>query len=437
MKTPRPAALPFLLLGLFPVVRADAPARVGVPAVHVPFIEGRPFAEVLKKAKAEKKPIILDVVAAWCGPCKVMDRTTFADAGVVEWAKQTLPVRVDAEKGEGRKLQAKYAVSAFPTVLFLDMNGTELDRMTGAHGPEEFRRGGESILKGESPLLAGLARVKKTWSPSEASGLAAVLAQRQDVVRLRPLVLRLVEEDPELTRPDILQDFMLLAILEDYQNQKISPEVTDLLATFLPRMGNEPRRGLLAVLLVRELGRRGEIAGARAAATQTVKALGESNQFMSELYAALGTAEKQTGHVDAAVAAFRKATSLAEKGAAPPSLRAERQLELADALAAAGKTKEAKTALASALEQQEPDVKGAARASRIALALKSPADALTHARRAVELSRGEDAAAQAALAGALAASGDSAGASAAWRRALEIEPDNAEYRRAAGKKPAT
>ncbi|MGA7992983.1 MAG: hypothetical protein WCC53_16255, partial [Thermoanaerobaculia bacterium] len=69
-----------------------------------------------------------------------------------------------------------------------------------------------------------------------------------------------------------------------------------------------------------------------------------------------------------------------------------------------------------------------ARASRAALALKEPAEALKHARRAVELSLGEDAAAQAALANALRVLGDQAGAAAAFRRAFELEPQNAEYR---------
>ena len=53
------------------------------------------------------------------------------------------------------------------------------------------------------------------------------------------------------------------------------------------------------------------------------------------------------------------------------------------------------------------------------------------ARRAVALSNGEDAAAQAALAAALRATGDRTGAAAALKRASEIDPRNAEYRTAA------
>ena len=50
----------------------------------------------------------------------------------------------------------------------------------------------------------------------------------------------------------------------------------------------------------------------------------------------------------------------------------------------------------------------------------------------MDLTQGEDAAAQAALAQALRARGDAAGATAAWKRAAELEPQNAEYRAGAG-----
>jgi tetratricopeptide (TPR) repeat protein/thioredoxin-related protein len=413
-------------------VSAQEKAANKAPAAHVPFIEGRPFAEILKKAKATKKPLMIDVYATWCGPCKLMDRTTFADPGVISWVKATvIPVRFDAEKGEGRRVAIRYGAFSFPTVLFLDPDGNEIDRLLGLFGPDEFREAGPNVLSRQSPLLARLDSLKKTWNVSDALYVANVLTQRHDVARLRPIVLRLVTDEPDLSRPEILQMFVLLVVLEDFQ-EKVSPETADLLTTFLPRLGIDSRRGMLAAALIRERARSGDVAGARATATTTLGALGDSTPYGPEILAALGAAEKKAGRFDAAVMALRRAIALADK-AGNGTANADRQIELADALTGAGRTTEAKAALAKGVEMAAEDAKVQAKASAIALKLKEPAEAVARARRAVELTQGEDAGAQAALASALTASGDAAGAQAAWRRAAEFEPDNATYRRQAGK----
>ena len=51
MVRPLVSALALSLLVSAPAVRAAEPSA----AVHVPFMEGKPFAEVLKRAKAEKR----------------------------------------------------------------------------------------------------------------------------------------------------------------------------------------------------------------------------------------------------------------------------------------------------------------------------------------------------------------------------------------------
>jgi len=409
-----------------------APAKAGASAaVHIPFLEGKPFAEVLKRAKAEGKPVMLDVVAVWCGPCKIMDKTTFSDPAVVDWSKRTvIPARVDAEKGEGRRIAARYQAYSFPTVLFLDPNGNEIDRLVGGYQASEFRRLGEAVLAGKTPLLEGLAKLKASWNADEAIPFANALAARRDLPRLRPVALRLVSEEGDLSRPEVLQLFLQLVAIETQHND-LSSETTDLIATFLPRLGTDPRRGFLAAALVTGLGKRGDVASARAVTKETLKALGESTATSADVLAALGGAERQAGNGPEALSAFQRAASLAEKTGAPGGTRVERQFDLAEALASSGRTGEAKKAYLGAVAIGPLDTDLSARAARVALAVKDAAEAVKHARRAVELSNGEDAPAQAALAAALRATGDRAGAAAALKRASEIDPKNAEYRTAA------
>jgi len=411
-------------------------AQEKAPSLAIPFLTGRPFAEALRKARAEKKGILLDVYAVWCGPCKLMDRTTFSDVGVAAWVKANLvPVKVDAEKGEGRRLAQRYMVTSFPTVLFLDASGNEIDRLIAVYPPDAFVTTGKSILAGKTPLLEGLAGLKKNWTPREAASIAQELARRNDVERLRPIVVRLVSEDTDLGSPEAtLHLLTLLASLEDMSG-RLAPETADLVATCLPRAGVDVRRAPLAIALAHEQIRRGEPAAARVTVKGTLEALGEKGPYTVELYAALGAAERKAGRLDAAVEAFRKAVALAEAAGAAPAARGERQMDLAEALAASGKNKEARAALEAGLERWGSDPQAFVRASRTALALKAGPEAVAHARRAVALSSGEDAASQAALAAALASTGDTAGAAGAWKRAVELEPENADYRRGAAASP--
>ncbi|MFI5119704.1 MAG: thioredoxin family protein [Thermoanaerobaculia bacterium] len=415
-----------------PSQQPPAPAQAGAPAgVHIPFVEGKPFAAVLKRARAEGKPVMLDVVASWCGPCKIMDRTTFSDPAVVDWAKKAvIPARVDAEKGEGRRIAARYQAFSYPTVLFIDADGDEIDRLVGGYAPSDFRRGGDSILTGKTPLLEGLAKLKASWNADQALLIANALSARRDLPRLRPIALRVVSEEGDLSRPEVLQLFLQLVAVETLQNDQ-SSETADLIATFLPRLGADARRGFFAAALVTGLGKRGDVASARAVTQETLQALGESTAYSADVVAALGAAERQAGNGPEALAAFQRAASLAEKNGAPAGTRVERQLDLAEALASAGNTGEAKKTYLGAIAIGALDAQLSTRAASVALAVKNPAEAVQQARRAVELSNGEDAAAQAALAAALRATGDRAGATAALRRASEIDPKNAEYRTAA------
>ena len=429
----RPA--PFLLAAALAATSA-APrplqaAEAAQPAVvHVPFVEGKPFAEVLKRAKTEGKPVMLDVVAAWCGPCKIMDKTTFADGSVVAWSKKSVvPARVDAEKGEGRKISARYQAFSFPTVLFIDGDGNEIDRLVGGYQAGDFLRGGEAVLGGKTPILEGLAKLKSKWDHEEALRLGSALALRRDLARLRPIALRLVSEEGELSRPEVFQIFAQLVAIETL-DEDFSTETGDLIATFLPRLGTDPRRGFFAAAYITSLGRHGDVATARPVAAQTLAAVGEGGPYNADVLAALGGAEKRAGHAAEAAAAYEKAAAAAQKNGAAPGVRAERQFDLAEAYAAAGRGADAKKAWTAALELAGGALDAAlsTRASRTALALKETAQALKHAKRAVELTLGEDAAAQAALAQALRATGDTPGSAAAWKKAAALEPQNAEYR---------
>jgi tetratricopeptide (TPR) repeat protein len=157
--------------------------------------------------------------------------------------------------------------------------------------------------------------------------------------------------------------------------------------------------------------------------------MAEGAPFEADLYGALAEAERAAKKPEAAVAAARKAVAAAEKAPGNAWARASHQLALAEALAFAGQAAEARKAVEAALERPVADPALLANASALLLRLKDVPGAVARARSAVDVSEGGNATAQAALGEALAASGDTKGAAAAFARAAELEPENAAVRK--------
>lgn len=104
--------------------------------------------DVLKMAKKENKLIFLDIYASWCGPCKRLKANTFSDAEVGKLYNQKfINVALDGEKGEGVMIAQKYQVESYPTLFFLNGNGTIVKRTSGYHNPEEFIELGKIVAK--------------------------------------------------------------------------------------------------------------------------------------------------------------------------------------------------------------------------------------------------------------------------------------------------
>lgn len=107
-------------------------------AVESPFVEGK-FEDILKRAKTEKKLVFVDVYTTWCGPCKLLDKTTWKDEKVKEvLSSKIISIKINAEKGEGIPFAKKYRVAGYPALLVIDGNGELRDRHMGYITPRNF-----------------------------------------------------------------------------------------------------------------------------------------------------------------------------------------------------------------------------------------------------------------------------------------------------------
>ena len=74
------------------------------------------------RARDERKPVLLSLVTAWSRACGEMDRTSYADPGVVSLvAGRFVPVRVDADRRPD--ISSRYTLGGWPTTAFLDADG--------------------------------------------------------------------------------------------------------------------------------------------------------------------------------------------------------------------------------------------------------------------------------------------------------------------------
>lgn len=107
-------------------------------AADAPFVEGS-LQDVFKRAADEEKLVFIDVYTDWCGPCKLLDKTTWKDEKVKEvLAGKVLSLKVNAEMGEGIQFAKKYRITGYPTLLVLNAEGKVLDRHIGYARPRQF-----------------------------------------------------------------------------------------------------------------------------------------------------------------------------------------------------------------------------------------------------------------------------------------------------------
>ncbi|MEM9718652.1 MAG: thioredoxin family protein [Bacteroidota bacterium] len=109
----------------------------------IQFFSGT-WEEVLAAAKSEKKLIFVDAYTTWCGPCKMMDRNTYTDAGVgLYFNENFINYKFDMEKGEGLQFARTFEVFAYPTLIFINHEKTEIHREMGYKSPMEMMRAGQ------------------------------------------------------------------------------------------------------------------------------------------------------------------------------------------------------------------------------------------------------------------------------------------------------
>lgn len=219
-----------------------------------PWVQGS-FDDALAKAKADdSKLVMVEFSTDWCSWCKRLDAQTWPDPNVTAVANEHLiPIEIDAEKGDGIELAKKYRIGGYPTMVFLNAEGEEVDRIPGYLPADDMVGELTRIVNGIDTYPALKARlenspndpdiiIKFAHKVENMSGLAGAVSYWEKVATLEgasadqqaqaryKIAQHTVAQSAD---PSALQDY-----INDYPHSPYVPEAYNNLSRYHRRAGD-------------------------------------------------------------------------------------------------------------------------------------------------------------------------------------------------------
>jgi thioredoxin-related protein len=130
-------------------------------------------------AKERDSLLMLEFYTDWCSWCRRLEKDTFSNRDVRRQLRKVVAVRVNAEE-DGRELARRYDVDSYPTIVFTDHEGDEIERIIGYLPPEQFLAQAVRIQSGDT-FVECLQRLSEDPADEDAIVRAVVgLLERSD-----------------------------------------------------------------------------------------------------------------------------------------------------------------------------------------------------------------------------------------------------------------
>jgi thiol-disulfide isomerase/thioredoxin len=105
------------------------------PGIH--WFDGE-VAAAFNAAKQAGKPVLLYWGAIWCPPCQQLKATVFSRPEFIAKSQLFVPVYLDGDDPGAQRWGEKFAVTGYPTMLVLDANQREIERIAGGMDLGEY-----------------------------------------------------------------------------------------------------------------------------------------------------------------------------------------------------------------------------------------------------------------------------------------------------------
>lgn len=122
------------------------------------------------------------------------------DAQLGEFINQNfVSIKLNGKKGEGPELKKKLEVQGYPTIVFLDTEGNEIDRVFGWDGDtDNFKTTLENFLAGKGTLKSMLAAIEQKPDDLELNfQLAEKYRSRWQADKAAPYFKKVLQLDPQ------------------------------------------------------------------------------------------------------------------------------------------------------------------------------------------------------------------------------------------------
>jgi thioredoxin-related protein len=190
---------------------------------EIHFLRG-PLAGAIDRATAEQKPVMIDFITDWCRWCDTLDRNTYSDQAVASFINDNVvPIKIDAEKGEGIAIASTYNVHNYPTILLITPGGKEIDRILGYLPPEPFLASMTDLVHGVGTVSVLTRRVEESpGDPAAVYALAHRYTERNDLEEASTYFSRLMTLDPKDSLGHREEALFMVAYASFHRNKDIT-----------------------------------------------------------------------------------------------------------------------------------------------------------------------------------------------------------------------